>query len=363
MLTKAGTGTWTITNDLAFSTGGSRASKLYVEQGTLTLGGTNHFLTHKIGVSSVRESNFTATNLDSKLVAKGTITINDNREFLYVQNKGTISPGPGVESLTVRWNANSSTSASNGAFNMQTGSTYEWDIASSTSTDVIDVQTGGSNNANLILGNMTLKIRDAGVVSAINPTDQLKVFTYETGAQLVARSIGTVSFDTSALGAGWTVGTLALTDDGNGTIYLTGLSKAGGSNTFANWIATYPGVGGLTGVGDDADGDGIDNGVENFFGTNPSAFSSGLVAGAVGVGTFTFTHPQNATPASDLTAAYQWSKDLATFNAGGVTDGDNTKVDFTTLLDTPVAGTTTVTATVSGTATSKLFVNIKVTQP
>jgi hypothetical protein len=140
------------------------------------------------------------------------------------------------------------------------------------------------------------------------------------------------------------------------------LQAAGTGGTFADWIATYPGVGGLTGVGDDADGDGIDNGVENFFGTNPSISNSGLVAGAVGVNTFTFTHPQNATPASDLTAAYQWSKDLATFNAGGVTDGDNTKVDFTTQLDTPVAGTTTVTATVSGTATSKLFVNIKVTQ-
>jgi hypothetical protein len=96
------------------------------------------------------------------------------------------------------------------------------------------------------------------------------------------------------------------------------------------------------------DGDGIDNGVENFFGPDPSAFSSGLVAGAVGVNTFTFTHPQNATPAGDLTAAYQWSKDLATFNADGATDGDNTKVDFTTQLDTPVAGTTTVTTTVSG---------------
>jgi hypothetical protein len=137
----------------------------------------------------------------------------------------------------------------------------------------------------------------------------------------------------------------------------------GGGNTFADWIATFPGVGGLDGVGDDADGDGIDNGVENFFGTDPSAFSSGLVAGAVGVNTFTFTHPQNATPASDLTAAYQWSKDLATFNADGATDGDNTKVDFNAQLDTPVAGTTTVTATVSGTATSKLFVNVKVTQP
>jgi hypothetical protein len=359
MLSKAGTGSWTINKDLAFSTGGSRASRLYVEQGSLTLGGSNHFLTHKIGVGSVRESNFTASNLDSKLVAKGTITIGDNREYLYVQTKGTLSPGPGVEKLTVRWNGNNNTAATHGQFNMQTGSTYEWDIASSTSTDVVDVQRGVSSVGNLILGNMTLKIRDAGVTTAINSTDPLTVFTYQTG---VARSIGNITFDTSALGAGWTVGTLALTDDGNGTISLTGLSKTASVNTFATWIASYPGVGDLTGINDDADGDGIANGVENFFGTDPSASSSGLVAGAVGVNTFTFRHPRNSTPASDLTAVYQWSKDLATFRASAASDGSST-VTFTTQADTPVAGTTTVTATVTGTATSKLFVIIKVTQP
>jgi autotransporter-associated beta strand protein len=132
-------------------------------------------------------------------------------------------------------------------------------------------------------------------------------------------------------------------------------------NTFASWIAGFPGVGAFTGVGDDADGDGIDNGVENFFGTNPSAFSSSLVAGTVSGGIFTFTHPQNTTPASDLTAAYQWSKDLATFHASAASDGDTT-VTFTTQADTPSPGITTVTATVTGTATSKLFVSVKVTQ-
>ena len=135
----------------------------------------------------------------------------------------------------------------------------------------------------------------------------------------------------------------------------------GGGNTFADWIGTYPGVGGLTGVGDDADGDGIDNGVENFFGTNPSVSNTGLVSGAVTATTFSFTHPQNATPASDLTAAYQWSKDLASFFASGASDGSTT-VTFTTQSDTPAPGTTTVTATLTGAATSKLFVNIKVTQ-
>jgi hypothetical protein len=131
----------------------------------------------------------------------------------------------------------------------------------------------------------------------------------------------------------------------------------GGGNTFADWIDDYPGVGGLTGLGDDADGDGIDNGVENFFGTDPSASSGGLVAGAVTGNTFTFTHPQNATPADGVTAAYRWSKDLATFRVHGQTDGAGTTVNFNAVTN---AGVTTVTATVTGTSTAKLFVDVKV---
>ncbi|MCX6877134.1 MAG: hypothetical protein NTW21_25490 [Verrucomicrobia bacterium] len=134
------------------------------------------------------------------------------------------------------------------------------------------------------------------------------------------------------------------------------------SSTYATWIAGYPGVGALTGFSDDADGDGSKNGAENFFGTNPSVSSGGLVAGTVSGNTFTFTHPQNATPASDISAAYRWSKDLATFNASGATDGAGTTVTLTTQLNTPVAGTTTVTATVTGTPTTKLFVDVMVTQ-
>ena len=135
-----------------------------------------------------------------------------------------------------------------------------------------------------------------------------------------------------------------------------------GGNTYATWIATYPGAAALPGFTDDADGDGIKNGVENFFGTNPGTFSTGLVVGTVSGNTFTFTHPQNATPASDLSAAYLWSKDLATFNASGATDGAGTTVTFTTQLNTPAPGITTVTATVTGTATTKLFADVKVTK-
>jgi hypothetical protein len=129
--------------------------------------------------------------------------------------------------------------------------------------------------------------------------------------------------------------------------------------TFAEWIAGYGVDESLAGFDQDADGDGIPNGVENYFGTDPSAPGGGLLPGAASGATFTFSHPQNANPASDVTAAYRWSKDLATFRSQGETDGDGTTVTFNAVTS---AGVTTVTATVTGTATAKLFVDVKVTQ-
>jgi hypothetical protein len=136
------------------------------------------------------------------------------------------------------------------------------------------------------------------------------------------------------------------------------------TNTFASWISN-PAFGLAPAdqdFGDDPDGDRNPNGVENFFGTNPSVPSGGLIAGAVSGNTFTFTHPQNATPASDLTAIYQWSKDLISFLAGGATDGSGTTVTFTPQANNPAPGFTTVTATVTGTATPMLFFRVSVTQ-
>jgi hypothetical protein len=138
------------------------------------------------------------------------------------------------------------------------------------------------------------------------------------------------------------------------------LQSAATGNTFANWIAGFPAVpSNLAGFNQDADGDGIDNGAENFFGTNPGVGSAGLISGATTGNTFTFTHPQNATPATGVTGTYRWSKDLTTFRTHGQTDGDGTTVNFTT---STTAGITTVTATVTGTPAAKLFVDVKVVQ-
>jgi fibronectin-binding autotransporter adhesin len=204
---------------------------------------------------------------------------------------------------------------------------------------------------------------------AIAATDaklQLTFVGMDSVAKLVTgtteRPIGQYGHtDSGATNGGLGVGALdAFFEPGTGILNVTG--EVVGGDTFADWIATYPGVGAFTGFNDDADGDGVPNGVENFFGTHPAEFSAGLTVGEVNGGTFTFTHPQSGTPASDVQAAYRWSKDLATFHASGASDGDGTTVTFTTQPNTPAAGTTTVTATVTGTQVTRLFVDVRATQ-
>ncbi len=151
---------------------------------------------------------------------------------------------------------------------------------------------------------------------------------------------------------------VAMPGDRAFVVDLTGLS--GPADDYASWIAGYPGVGMLTGFNDDADGDGLKNGLENVFGSDPSVSNPGIVQSAKSGNTFTFQHP-NAAPATDVSAAYVWSTDLAGYNADGATSGGTT-VNFTAIADSPVAGTTTVTATISGTVPAKLFVAVEAAQ-
>jgi methionine-rich copper-binding protein CopC len=161
----------------------------------------------------------------------------------------------------------------------------------------------------------------------------------------------------------------AIVDSSGGHAFL-GISSSTAWNfttavpTFSDWISnpTFGLAVADRDLADDPEGDGIENGVENFFGTNPSTFTQGLIAGSKIGNTFTFTHPQNASPATDLTASYRWSTDLATFHLGGATSGGTT-VTFTTEANTPAPGFTRVTGTVMGTPTGKLFVRVNVTQP
>lgn len=114
----------------------------------------------------------------------------------------------------------------------------------------------------------------------------------------------------------------------------------------------------------DNDHDGVPNGVEAFFSTDPSVFSPGLIAGIVdaGSGAFAFKHPASRRSPLPFDAAYRWSSDLASFHAG-VETSEGTTVTFSVQNETPAAGQTTVTAEITGTPLDRLFVDVKVTQP
>ncbi len=145
-------------------------------------------------------------------------------------------------------------------------------------------------------------------------------------------------------------------------VWFEGIEALGlGPDTFDHWIAD-PAFGidpAKRGLDADADNDGIENGVENYFGTHPGSYSQGLVAGSKNGNTFTFTHPIGATLASDLEATYRWSKDLSTFTPSAAAY-QGTTVTFTP--GTPAGGFVTVTAAVTGTSLAKVFVDVEVTR-
>lgn len=132
------------------------------------------------------------------------------------------------------------------------------------------------------------------------------------------------------------------------------------------WIDQFPGVGAQTGFDDDADGDGIGNGVESYLGTDPSIGNAGLTTVSASPGTFTFTHTQSNEVPSDVNAAYEWSTDLANWFASGAPSGGGVKA---TVLEisrvdnaAPDNDFVTATATVTAGTAPKLFVRVKATQ-
>jgi len=136
------------------------------------------------------------------------------------------------------------------------------------------------------------------------------------------------------------------------------LTRETATNTYANWLAANPPA---TGFDTDSDLDGVPNGIENVFGTNPNAFTAGLTQIAAGPASVTYQHPLNPTIAGDISYAYEWSTDLVQWLPGGATNTGGTTATITP--GTPVGGVVTVTTTVTAGSPGKLFTRLKATQP
>ncbi len=105
---------------------------------------------------------------------------------------------------------------------------------------------------------------------------------------------------------------------------------------------------------DSARGDGLENGLEAWFGTHPGEPNGGLALVATDGTVATLRHPQNPVPPVDVDGSYRWFTNLIDWYAG---DGEDGPPDgpFFAINSTTWENITTVTLT-SDTPLGRAFV-------
>jgi hypothetical protein len=133
-------------------------------------------------------------------------------------------------------------------------------------------------------------------------------------------------------------------------------------DTYANWIGGFSGAAGAPGFNQDADNDGVSNGVEHYLGTDPSVSSLDLRELSNTGGGFRFRHSRTNQLAGDVKASYQWSTDLVNWHASGQPAGSGVIATISTATITdnspPALDEIEVSAVISTGTTASLFVRI-----
>ncbi len=268
---------------------------------------------------------------------------------------GTIAPGESVGTLTF-----------SDELVFEAGSSYAVEISNFTGTAGSGYDT--LNAADLIFDGtdatpITILVQPS---SATNFSENPATFTIATSAQPITFiDLAGFTVDGSAFAA-------ATGSAGTWNVQLSGDSLSlelvytpGDPNSFANWIdGFYPGETdpAIVGFNADPDGDGIDNAVENFLGTAPDEFSAGLTITSSTSTSVTATHTRSNDSANNVAGSYQWSSDLATWNASGAADGNGVTATITPVVTddqaAPLNDTVEVTATVTGGSSARLFLRI-----
>lgn len=134
---------------------------------------------------------------------------------------------------------------------------------------------------------------------------------------------------------------------------------------YGDWIARFPGAAAAPGFNEDADSDGVPNGVEHALGTDPSASSPGLTAMSATASSLTFRSTLAKVLATNVTVGLEWSSDLVEWRDSGAANASGTivTIGITAFLPgtTPDNNQYELVATATKTATKKIFVRLVAT--
>ncbi|MES2658731.1 MAG: Ig-like domain-containing protein [Verrucomicrobiota bacterium] len=140
--------------------------------------------------------------------------------------------------------------------------------------------------------------------------------------------------------------------------------------SYSDWIAD-PAFGIAVadrGFSSDPDGDGISNGLEAWFGTDPGKPDSGswisgplILTDDTNGKSVSFTHPVNEKPVSGLLKSYQWSTDLAEWYSADGAAGPSGGLHVTCAAS--VSGTTASVMATPNQPTTRLFLRPMAAQP